>query len=514
EQVEIIKGPSSALWGSDALAGVINIITDKGQRPFELAINSRYATNRALDTGINLSAKTKEWRNNFFINRYSSQGYSLVPGSITPTVPEFQNYTGSYQTSVDISDRVTAEFQARYYREKQSTTDYLGSAQNPTMLSGNDTQTDYSLVPELHIDLGSGFHGHFSNYFSRFQTDSRLMFEEGDSLYEDIEFDQILNKTELQLVKNWNSDNITTAGGGFKYEELQSGRYPSQPSFRSYYALLQHEWHPFSRWDITAGLRYDAHSEYSSELSPTLSTRYKLADWVHLRASVGSGFKAPDFRQLYLDWSNPTVGYSVFGSKNVRERIHELQERGQIEKIHRSLDQLEEIQAEHSWAYNAGVDLYPTDRLTLRINGFRNNVQNQIETASIASKPNGQSIYSYFNLDNTYTQGIEAQMRWKPINQFELTAGYQLLDARLKVNETHDSVNDEGEVITQEATTYKPLFNRSKHSANLKLYFLWEKPDIDANLRGRWFGQYGKFDLNGNGYVDPNEYEDDYMIWD
>src|SRR5699024_10623290 len=67
EQVEIIKGPSSALWGSDALAGVINIITDKVQRPFELAINSRYATNRALDTGINLSAKTKEWRNNFLL---------------------------------------------------------------------------------------------------------------------------------------------------------------------------------------------------------------------------------------------------------------------------------------------------------------------------------------------------------------------------------------------------------------------------------------------------------------
>src|SRR5699024_11465688 len=103
--------------------------------------------------------------------------------------------------------------------------------------------------------------------------------------------------------------------------------------------------------------------------------------------------------------------------------------------------------------------------LTLRINGFRNNVQNQIETASIASKPNGQSIYSYFNLDNTYTQGIEAQMRWKPINQFELTAGYQLLDARLKVNETHDSVNDEGEVITQEEIGRASCREREKIAA-------------------------------------------------
>src|SRR5699024_11242165 len=103
EQVEIIKGPSSALWGSDALAGVINIITDKGQRPFELAINSRYATNRALDTGINLSATTKEWRDNFFIIRYSSQGYSLVQGYITPTVAVFQNYTRSFLSTFVIS---------------------------------------------------------------------------------------------------------------------------------------------------------------------------------------------------------------------------------------------------------------------------------------------------------------------------------------------------------------------------------------------------------------------------
>src|SRR5699024_12359055 len=67
QQVEMIKGPSSALWGSDALAGVINIITEKGQRPFELGISSRYGTNKTLDTGLNLSARTNRWEHNLFV---------------------------------------------------------------------------------------------------------------------------------------------------------------------------------------------------------------------------------------------------------------------------------------------------------------------------------------------------------------------------------------------------------------------------------------------------------------
>src|SRR5699024_7410922 len=325
---------------------------------------------------------------------------------------------------------------------------------------------------------------------------------------------QLLNKTEAQLSKSWNADHTTTVGGGFKYERLDAKRYPSQPAFKSYFGLFQHEWMPSSKWDIIAGFRYDGHSEYSTQLRPKLSARYKLFDWLHLRASAGSGFKAPDFRQLFLDFTNPTVGYTVFGSSSAKERIEELRERDQIEQILIPLNQLEEIRAEQSWAYNAGIDLFPTDQLTIRINGFRNNVDDLIESAPVATKTNGQSIFTYFNLDEVYTQGIETQLRWQPSNQLELSAGYQLLDARRKVSETRDIVNDQGEVVERESSSYEPMFNRSRHSANVKLFYNWEAPAIDANLRGRWHGRYGRIDANGNGYVDAGEYEDDYMVWD
>ncbi|MCW9707545.1 TonB-dependent receptor [Fodinibius salsisoli] len=514
QQVEMIKGPSSALWGSDALAGVINIITEKGQRPFELGINSRYATNKTLDLGLNLSTRKNNWQQNFYFNRNSSGGYRLRPNSISQTVPSYHNYTTSYQTSFPLFQAVEIEFQGRYYREEQSSRDYLGDAENPTLLDSDALQEDYSLAPTINFELGTHTTAKLSHYFSRYRTDSRYQYRQGDSLYEHTQFDQYYNKSELQLNHNWSVNHISSLGSGYKHEQLKAQRYAGDPAFNSYFIFAQHEWIPTGRWDIIGGLRYDGHSEYAAQLSPKFSARYKLFEWLHLRGSAGSGFKAPDFRQLFLNFTNPTVGYSVFGSSTVRDRVQELQERGQINEILIPLDQLNEIKAEHSWAYNVGIDLYPTDNLELRINLFHNDVSDLIESAPIATKNNGQSIYSYFNLEDVYTRGIETQLRWEPNRQIELSAGYQLLDARRKIEGTRTVQNGQGEVVEKTYSSFKPMFNRSKHTANLKLYYFWEALDVDANIRGTWHGPYGRTDANGNTYVDSNEYEDGYMIWD
>lgn len=514
QQIEMIKGPSSALWGSDALAGVINIITREGERPFELGLNSRYGSHITMDLGLNLSTRKKDWQQQFFLNRNSSQGYSLRPDAISQTVPEYQNYTASYRTSVPITDEIKFELQGRYYREDQSSTDYLGESEDPILLDGDALQEDYSLAPSLQFDFGSGYRAELSHYYSRYRTDTRYHYQQGDSLYEQSKFDQHLNKSELQLNKRWNPEHISTVGSGFKHEQLKAQRYPGDPAFDSYFVFAQHEWMPTAQWDIIAGFRYDGHSEYTSQWSPKLSARYKLFDWLHLRTSAGSGFKAPDFRQLFLDFTNPTVGYTVVGSSNAKEQIQELQDRGQIDQVLIPLDQLQEIQAEQSWAYNAGVDLFRAEDLELRINLFHNDVSDLIESGPVATKNNGQSVYTYFNLDEVYTRGIETQLRWEPVDQLELSAGYQLLDARRKIEDTRTVQDEDGEIIEKEFSSYEPMFNRSKHSANVKIYYFWDALDIDANIRGNWQGKYGRVDTNGNAFVDSDEYQDGYMVWD
>lgn len=514
QQIEMIKGPSSALWGSDALAGVINIITDKGGEPFGLEVGSRYASNQTLDLHIDLTANIKGWQNTLFLNRNSSEGYSLVPGAISQTVPSYHNYTASYQTTASISKALKFNFRGRYYREEQSSTDYIGDALDPTLLDGNALQEDYSLAPSIGFDLGAGFKGELSHYYSRYRTDTRYRFQQGDSLYERSKFDQHLNKSEIQLNKSWNTEHILTIGSGYITEHLEGKRYPSDPAFTSYFIFGQHEWMPNDKLDVIAGFRYDGHSEYASQLSPKLSARYKVTNWLHVRGSAGSGFKAPDFRQLFLDFTNPTVGYSVFGSSTAAARIRELKERGQINQILIPLNQLSEISAEQSWAYNAGVDLFPTEGLELRLNFFHNDVKNLIESVPVATKTNGQSIFTYFNLEEVYTRGLEAQLRWRPLDKLEISAGYQYLDARRKIAGTRTVQDDEGEIIKEQYSYFKPLFNRSQHTANIKAYYIWDTLDMDANIRGNWYGKYGRIDSNGNGFANEGEYVDGYTIWD
>ena len=80
EQIEIVKGPSSALWGSDALAGVVNIITSQSTEPISGSLTTRYGENNTLDLNGSVSLNRAGWNNDISVNRNSSNGYALNTG--------------------------------------------------------------------------------------------------------------------------------------------------------------------------------------------------------------------------------------------------------------------------------------------------------------------------------------------------------------------------------------------------------------------------------------------------
>ncbi|MBI2505816.1 MAG: TonB-dependent receptor plug domain-containing protein [Candidatus Latescibacteria bacterium] len=93
EQVEIVKGPLSSLYGSEALAGVVNLITRKPSRPLGLRFSSRLEDPRALDLNAELETRHGPLGLLLHFNRHSSPGYDLDPRTLSPTVPQFTNYT-------------------------------------------------------------------------------------------------------------------------------------------------------------------------------------------------------------------------------------------------------------------------------------------------------------------------------------------------------------------------------------------------------------------------------------
>ena len=513
EQIEIVKGPSSALWGSDALAGVINIITEKSSKPVSGGVTTRYGKNNSLDLAGDFSFRTDRWANDFFLNRNSTDGYRLNPGSVGQTVPEYENYTLGYQTQVELTDRAEAALSLRYFTENQQNLDfYMDEMNSQVLLDYAATREDLVLNPRISLQSADRLDITAGVQSSLFRSETEYTIQQTGDLYDSNDYRQFYNKPEVQGSYWWNDRHHSLIGSGAIFERLKADRYPDNPNFHTKFIYAQHSWLPGEQFEITGGFRYDVHSEYRSQLSPKLSARFNFSEKLQLRGSVGTGFKAPDIRQLFLDFTNATAGYSVLGASRAAEGIEKLIQDEQISQILIPVNQLNELKAESSVAFNLGADYDLMQNLRLRINLFSNNVEDMIENAPIARRFNGQPVYSYLNLERIYTRGLEAEVRWRPFSDLRVSAGYQLLDAKRQL-ENERTVQDEyGEIITKVTTSYEPMLNRSAHSGSFKLFYENER-GWGGTLRGMYRGRYALFDLNGNGYADKNEYEKGYMLW-
>ena len=138
----------------------------------------------------------------------------------------------------------------------------------------------------------------------------------------------------------------------------------------------------------------------------------------------------------------------------------------------------------------------------------------------MALKVNGQSVYSYRNVTRAYTQGLEADARYLLTPRLTVSGGYQLLFAKDKA--VVDKL-EAGEVFrkdpqTQETERVQPqdyggLYNRSRHSLNLKVFYENQEAGWSASARGIYRGRYGFGDLNGNAILDADqEYVPGYWL--
>jgi outer membrane receptor for ferrienterochelin and colicins len=134
KQIEIVKGPSSSLYGSEALAGVINIITDKSNGT-STDLSVRYGSNNTADVSLNSQFRKGRLSAGLFANRYSSGGYDLAPEQLGATVSPFQNYTVQPKIAYAFSPNTSLILNARISDESQDARANTGTAEFPDMVS-------------------------------------------------------------------------------------------------------------------------------------------------------------------------------------------------------------------------------------------------------------------------------------------------------------------------------------------------------------------------------------------
>ena len=522
--LEIVRGPSSSLYGSEALAGVVNLITAPPTEGIKGSASFRMGSYATSDMTFEMEGGLKNAGVRVVVNRYASSGYDLTPETYGPTTPAFADWTGDLRGRMALSDRMLVKFGARGTVENQESV--FASPNTKDQYNDEGRRVEWSLHPELEIQLSDRFRLNTTFYGTSYQTQTYHRHQEkGFTHYED-KFDQTYTKAEAQLDMLWGAKHITNVGVGGIGERIGGSRYstagPNPESTQTYF-FAQHEWLASRMVHLNASLRFDNHSDYVARVTPKFSVLVRPSGRVRLRASIGSGFKAPAFRQLYLSFTNPAGGYSVFGSVPMDEGIKLLESEGQIAQRFFDLSRLETLSAESSVAFNLGGFVEPFSWLTLHANVFHNDVQDLIETQPVAQKTNGSFVYGYFNLDRIYTRGIELEAGIQPElqhrNLLDITLGYQFLQAR---NREIVAALKEGTVYGRLPSgrdyqlglgDYTGMFGRSPHSASVRAAYVHATTDLTVSLQGRWRSRYGYRDLDGNQLANrPDEFVPSYAV--
>ena len=508
KQIEIVKGPSSSLYGSDALAGVVNIITDRPQGT-RGSLYSRYGTNNTLDLSGDYSRMIGKLGVYVFANRYSTDGYDLSPENYGKTVSPFRNYTANSKITYKFGPKTDLSLSGRYFEEKQIF-DYEVTTANAERIrtSGNGTTRDWNINPVLVHRFTNRLKTTARFYRTHYQTQTQLNNVSTDTLYYKDDFQQTFMRPEINGEYYFNDKNILTVGVGEIFETVQTSRYGDEARRKqqTQYAFFQDEWTPFKKLNVIAGGRYDYNSIYGSQFSPKLSTRFQLNKKITLKASYGVGFKSPDFRQLYFNFNNSAGGgYSVLGTEVVGARLAELEAQGQIQAYLFDPALIGKLSAERSKAFNLGARAELIHGLVADLNFFYNSIDNLIETQAVAITTSNQTIYSYRNINRAYTEGLEANFTYPIAKKVNFSLGYQLLYAKDK--DVAEQVKN-GEVFWRDPVTlvtkrltsseYFGLYNRSRHMANAKLFYSDKQKGLEASVRVIYRGRYGVGDIRGN----------------
>ncbi|MBT8261116.1 MAG: TonB-dependent receptor, partial [Bacteroidia bacterium] len=522
KQIEIVKGASSSLYGSEALGGVINIITDlPKQQGLKGDLDYRFGTFNSHDLNLDLGYRKGKLRLNGFINYNSSDGYDLNNAVNVNTVDPYHNITINPRLQYDFSDDTNLFVSFRGFHQNQ---DYV-----PTQTEQGDIIT-YEW--NTHLKLNHKYHEKWSSYFefyaTGYDTEQTLNDSETNQLVSKSNYDELLIRPEIRATFEPNYKTTFIGGLGMDHESLERNDFSVQPIFNSPYIFLQYDADITEKLNLILGARYDSHSDYKSQFSPKSALRYEITDELAVKGSVGYGFKAPDFRQLYFDLDG-FGGYTVLGYNMVPSVLQEMFDNGLLLASYNQA-QIDDfvsdfrgaLRPESSIAYNVGFTYRPIHALNFEINFFRNDITDLIDSRQVAVKATQNGVFSYVNVNKAYTQGFEFNANWQANEQFKISGGYQYLIAKDKDAE---AIFESGQAFAStpqgavqlSKDDYFGLPNRSRYMANVKLFYENKDLGLNTNIRGVYRSKYGLFDTNGtvNGYIDKyDDFVEGFSIWD
>lgn len=513
-KIEVVKGPSSALYGSEAMGGVVNILTEQRRDPYYSG-GLRLGQFNTADAYA--SVNTGQGKSTFFVfgNYNTLGGYDLQPETPEKTLDPQRNGTAQLKWTYRFSDRTRLVWNNRLFHGVQDARFAMNASE--INVEGQGRTTDMQVNPTL----DHRFHDHLKTslrlYSSVFDFQQELnQLDSEASIYSD-RFRHVFLRLENQTDWDWSEEQQLVAGGGYNLQTVATNRYRQVQTQHIGYVFLQNEWRPHARWTVIPGLRYDIHSDYANRLSPKLALQFRSNRRLHFNFSYGGGFKAPDFRQLYLYYVNPAAqGYRVYGASefSVAELEQQRQE-GLIARILPEAYQIRQLRPESSHGFNLGAHFQGSSTpISADVNVFYNRITDLINYLPVAFTNSNALVFSYMNINEAFTTGSEIQVRGRGFRGLEWEAGYQLLlsgDRRIireiREGNVYGRNRIEGAVRRMTIGDYSGLMGRSPHMLNLRLMYEHEASGWGGTLRAIYRSRWGVVDRDGNGFANmPEEF--------
>lgn len=454
EKIEIVRGPSSALYGSEAMGGVLNIITKPSKEQtlltglehtsedtshwwhadtgrignFSMTLDARFnKINRSMpDTATESdpygTAQTYNASLNYYVNDHSyvnaymdyySQHLKTDMGEAV--LKDFPVKMGSMtlKGQAQIDGGGTKDYKQKNYgiswNGKTDKNDWQIQAymskfnwdiiKSPKVLQAIPDPSDRMSVRSYKSFVTSMY----GTYDFNHDEHNMWAIEGRDSL-------RVNDHHRVTFGAEYVKEKVAGTGLGGKGDGAHSitengkTKFSSEKTVSSYAAYLQDEIE-YGKWFIVPAIRYDHHSAYGSHTSPKIGVTYNATDHFRIKANYGDGFKAPTVLQLYSDLDTP-MGRSwvhLTGNPNLKPEKSKSWDLG--------------VEAEFGKGYGS-------------LTYFDNDVDNLIESISKGKDSNGHDLYRYENVNKARIKGLENTLGYRFNDTLEFKVTSTLLDAK------------------------------------------------------------------------------------